>query len=77
MVMVEVDINVIDAEPMKNKTEKENIRAYCELLKRMKSTGVCDPKMHILDNKASEEFQSEIKSNAKCKWYHRTLTGEI
>ena len=31
----------------------------------MKLTGVCNPKMHILDNKASEEFQSEIKKPCK------------
>ena len=61
MVMVEVDSNVIDAEPMKNKIGKEHIRAYQELLHRMKSTGVCNPKMHILDNEASKEFQDEIK----------------
>ena len=53
MVMVEIDSNIRDADPMKNKTGKEHIRAYLELLKRMKATGVCNPKKHILDNEAS------------------------
>ena len=65
MIMVEVDGNYIDAEPMKNKTSKEQIRAYKELLTRIKSSGVCDPKLHILDNEASKDFQKEIEKQCK------------
>ena len=65
MIMVEVDSNYIDAEPMKNKSGKEHIRAYQALLERIKATGVCDPKLHILDNEASKEYQQEIKKQCK------------
>ena len=53
MIMVEIDSNYIDSEPMKIRSEGEMIRAYQALLKRIKRTGVCDPKEHILDNEAS------------------------
>ena len=65
MVMVEIDSNVIDAEPMKNKTGAEHIKAYQELLKRMKASGVCKPKKHVLDNEASNEYQDEIRKECK------------
>ena len=61
MVLVEVNANYIDAEPMKNRTEQEMIRAYQALLERIKSTGVCNPKKHIMDNEASVEFKKVIK----------------
>ena len=65
MIMVEIDANYIDAEPMKNKTTKENIRAYQTLLQHIKSSGVCDPKLHILDKEAGKEFQKEIEKQCK------------
>ena len=65
MVMVEIDSNYIDAEPMKNKTGAEHIRAYLALLTRIRATGVCDPKTHILDNEASNDYQAEIKKHTK------------
>ena len=65
MIMVEIDGNYIDAEPMKNRTENEMIRAYLELLARVKESGVCDPKKHILDNEASAEFKRVIKRQSK------------
>ena len=57
--------NYIDAKPMKNKSSEEHIRAYQELLKRIKATGVCDPKLHILDNEASKEYQEAIEKQCK------------
>ena len=65
MVLVEIDSNYIDAEPMKNRSQGEMIRAYQALLERIKSTGVCDPKHHMLDNEASAEFQKVIREQAK------------
>ena len=50
---------------MKNKTTKENIRAYQTLLQRIKLSGVCDPKLYILDNEAGKEFQKEIEKQCK------------
>jgi hypothetical protein len=65
MVMVEIDSSYIDAEPMKNRNEKELIRAYQALLERIKITGVCNPRKHILDNEASKEFKKVIKKQSK------------
>ena len=61
MVLVEVDSNYIDAEPIKNRKEQEIIWVYQVLLERIKSTGVCNPKKHIMDNEASVEFKKVIK----------------
>ena len=52
MVMVEIDANYIDAKPIKNRTEDDMIRSYKALLKRITDTGVCIPKIHILDNES-------------------------
>ena len=52
-IMVEIDGNYIDAEPIKSRTKNKMIRAYIELLSRVKESGVCDPKKHILDNEVS------------------------
>ena len=66
MIMVEIDGNYIDAEPMKDKTGTEHIKAYQELLSHIKASGTCDPKLHILDNEASKEYQKEIEKQCKC-----------
>ena len=55
MVIVEVDGNFIDAEPMKNKSEGAMIKAYKTLWTRLTASGTVKPKTHILDNKASAE----------------------
>ena len=36
MIMVEIDGHYIDVKPMKNRTKNEMIRAYIELLERVK-----------------------------------------
>ncbi len=56
MILVEIDGNFIDAEPMKNKSEGLMIKAYQELWARLTASGTVTPKTHILDNKASIEF---------------------
>ena len=65
MVLVEIDSNYIDVEPMKSKESKEMVKTYQELLRRIKLTGVCDPKMHVLDNEASKEYQEAIQKQCK------------
>ena len=65
MVLVEIDSNHIDAEPMKSKTEDSMIQAYLTLWKRLTSSNIVKPKMHMLDNEASEKFKDEIKKNCK------------
>jgi hypothetical protein len=63
MVLVEVDGNYIDAEPMKNKTEGSIIKAYLALWERLTASGTVRPTTHILDNKASAAYKVEIKKN--------------
>ena len=63
MVLVEVDGNFIDAEPMKNRSEGAMIKAYITLWTRLTASGTIKPKTHILDNEASAEFKKEIQKN--------------
>ncbi len=61
MVLVEVNGNYIDAEPLKNKTEGSMINAYLALWKRLTAMGTDKPTRHILDNEASAAFKTEIR----------------
>jgi hypothetical protein len=61
MVLVEIDGNFIDAEPMKSKTEGEMIKAYHALWERLTAKGTVKPTTHIMDNKASAEYKKEIQ----------------
>ena len=63
MVLVEVDGNYIDAEPMKNKTEGSLIKTYQILWERLTASGTVRPRTHILDNEAPTAFKVEIKKN--------------
>jgi len=63
MVLVEVDGNYIDAEPMKNKSAGSMIKAYQTLWTRITATGTIRPTTHLMDNEASTELKAEIKKN--------------
>ena len=63
MVLVEVDGNYIDAEPMKNRTEGSIIKAYLTLWMRLTTLGTIKPQTHLLDNEASAAFKAEIRKN--------------
>jgi hypothetical protein len=63
MVLVKVDGNFINAEPMKNRSEGSMIKAYQALWERLTASGTVKPKTHILDNKALAEFKKEIQKN--------------
>ena len=63
MVLVEVDGNFIDAEPMKNRSEGAMIKAYQALWARLTASGTIKPKTHILDNEALAEYKKEIQKN--------------
>ena len=52
MIMCHVDSNAALAEPMKNRTRKEMIRAYLALIEPLRRAGFA-PKKHILDNECS------------------------
>jgi hypothetical protein len=56
MVIVEVDGNYIDAEPMKNKSAGEMIKAYLAPWTRLTASGTVKPMTHIMANKASKEY---------------------
>ena len=63
MVVVKLDGNYIDAEPMPARTAKELICTYQTIYQWWKVTGVICPYWHILDNKAPEEFKQAIYEN--------------
>jgi hypothetical protein len=65
MVLVEVDNNHIDAEPMKNKSEGLIIKAYLILWTQLIASGTVRLTTHILDNEASAAYEAEIKKNGK------------
>jgi hypothetical protein len=57
-----LDSNSILVAAMKNRTSGEMIRAYQELIDRLRSAGI-KPKRHILDNECSEDFKRTILKN--------------
>ncbi len=63
MVLVEVDGNYIDTDPMKNRSAGSMIKAYLALWACLTATGVIKPTMHLMDNEASVELKAEIKKN--------------
>ncbi len=63
MVLVEVDGNYIDAEPMKNMTSGSMIKAYIALWTCLTATGVIQPTTHLLDNEPSAKLKAEIRKN--------------
>jgi hypothetical protein len=62
-VMVFIEGNFIDAEPMNSKSEGAMIKAYQTLWVRLTTSGSVKPKTHILDNIASAEFKRELRKN--------------
>ena len=78
MVLVEVDGNYIDAEPMKNRSAGSMIKAYLALWARLTATGAVRPTTHLMDNEASAELKAEIKKNCTIQLvppdnHHRNL----
>ena len=66
MVLVKIDSNFIDAEPsMKSKMEAAIINAYLTLWECLTTSNTAKPKMHMLDNKASDKFKNKIEKNCR------------
>jgi hypothetical protein len=65
MVLVEIDGNYIDAEPMKDQTEGSMIKAYLIPWTQITASKSVRPKSHVLNNEASEAFKKEIRKNCK------------
>jgi hypothetical protein len=63
-IMVHIDVNsdAIFVEPMKNRTSGEMIGAYQTLIDHIRTAGSI-PKLHILDNKCSQDFRDTIRLN--------------
>ena len=61
MVLVEVNGNYIDVEPMKNRKEGSIIKAYQTMWARLTASGIVKPLTHLLDNEASAAYKIEIQ----------------
>ncbi len=62
MVAIHLDANYIFNEPMRNRTEGEMIKAYQNIINRMKAAGL-GLKTHRLDNEASTAYKECIRNN--------------
>ena len=63
MVMVHIDSNAVLAEPIRNRTSGEMIRAYLALIARIKRAGF-EVNKHVLDNECSDELKQLIRENS-------------
>jgi hypothetical protein len=63
MVYYDVDANCIDVKPLRNHSDNQMIPAYKALWERTNRGRNNKPKMHILDNEASNTFKAAIKEN--------------
>ena len=63
MIYYDVDANYIHAEPLQNHADNQMISTYRNLWECTNWGRVTKPKLHILDNEASEAFKSAIKEN--------------
>jgi hypothetical protein len=60
MVLVEIDSNFISMEPMKSRETSELIRAYNNIITRLKTKGI-EPKKQMLDNEAPRAYLDTIE----------------
>ncbi len=65
MMLVEIDSNYIDGEPMKDQTEGSMIKTYQILWTQITASKSVRPKTHVLNSKALEAFKKEIEKNCK------------
>jgi hypothetical protein len=63
MMLVEVDSDCIDAEPVKNGSAGSMVKAYFALWNHLTATGIIKPTTHLLNSKASVELKAKIKKN--------------
>ncbi len=62
MILIKINNNTILIKPMTNRTTGEMIRAYQTLIDQLR-TAAFVPKLHILDNKCSQDFNDTIHLN--------------
>ena len=63
MILYDIDANYIDAEPLRNHSDPQMIVAYQTIWKRINRGRTGKPKLHILDNEASEAFKAALREN--------------
>ena len=63
MIVYDIDANYIDAEPLRNHSDPQMIAAYRSIWARINRGRTTKPKLHILDNEASEAFKAAIREN--------------
>jgi hypothetical protein len=76
MVLYEYDGNSILAEPIKNRTSAELLRAF-QVMENILTARGLQPKLMRLDNEASY-YSSHICMTriSLSNWYHHTVTGQ-
>ena len=62
MLLYEVDSNAILVQSIWNQTSGEMVAAYNSLVNWLKIAGF-EPKLHLLDNKCSQEYKEAITKN--------------
>jgi hypothetical protein len=72
LVVYDYDSNAILAEPMRNRTDAEMLRAYGVILNRLIACGL-KPKLQRLDNEAS----TALKNTCKTKWTSSTNSSHL
>jgi hypothetical protein len=72
LVVYDYDSNAILAEPMRNRTDAEMLRAYSVILNRLIARGL-KPKLQQLDNEAS----TALKNISKRKWTSNTNLSHL
>jgi len=63
MILYDIDAKYIDAEPLRNHSDPQMIVAYQTIWKRINRGRTGKPKLHILDNEASEAFKAALREN--------------
>ena len=71
MVLVEIDGNYIDGEPMKDRTEGSSIKAYLILWERITASKSVRPKTHVLSIAEMIKLSSGVRCLSVCKEFLR------
>ena len=71
MVLVEIDGNYIDGEPMKDRTEGSSIKAYLILGERITASKSVRPKTHVLSIAEMIKLSSGVRCLSVCKEFLR------
>ena len=62
LLLYHYDSNAILVKPLKNRSDKETLKAYDELYTKLTNSGLA-PKLHVLDNEASTALKRQINKS--------------